>query len=112
MAIIGKKTIYQNGDIYIKVRDIPSRFIGKRVVFWLNSNPVRLGEGIVTVDGTVSLTAKIPCGVPAGDHTVTAEIDGVLLDTPQAVTILEAAECPATPNTGFALVKPLQSLQL
>lgn len=43
---------------------------GSTATFTLHSDPVVLGTAVVGVDGTVSLTAKVPANVPAGAHTV------------------------------------------
>lgn len=96
-----KVTVKQNEDLVIKLENA-SEHNGKTVVFWLNSDPVKLGEAIVT-DGKVAFTAKVPCGVKPGDHTITATIDGNPVGAAVAVTVLSSPTCPTTgtPATGI-----------
>lgn len=94
-----KAIIKQNESLVVKIDNLGVEHEGKTVEFWLNSDPVKLGEATV-LHGSATVTALVPCGVKPGDHTVTAKIDGINIGTPVTVTVLSSPVCPASPKTG------------
>ena len=86
---------------------------GTTATFTLHSDPVVLGSAVVAADGTVSLTAKVPAGVPAGAHTVVIAgtgVNGSAVEVSVAVTITAAgAHAPATAATTAAAAGGLAS---
>lgn len=74
---------------------------GSTATFTLHSDPVVLGSAVVAANGTVTLTARVPAGVPAGAHTVVISgtgIDGADVKVSIAL-ILTAAGDPSEAGT-------------
>lgn len=69
---------------------------GTTATFTLHSDPVVLGQAVVKADGTVTLTAKLPSNVPAGQHTVVISGTGT---NGQAAEVSLALEIKATAGT-------------
>lgn len=98
---VDKTTFKQNENLTITINNLDAGYEGKTVEFWLNSDPIKLGEATV-LHGSATVTALVPCSVKPGDHTITAKIDGIAIGTPVSVKVLSASVCatPRTPNTG------------
>lgn len=98
---VDKTTFKQNENLTITINNLDAGYEGKIVEFWLNSDPIKLGEATV-LHGSATVTALVPCSVKPGDHTITAKIDGIAIGTPVSVKVLSAPVCatPRTPNTG------------
>lgn len=86
---------------------------GSTATFTLHSAPVVLGSAVVAANGTVSLTVRVPAGVPAGAHTVVISgtgIDGGNVEVSIALILTAAGDpseagtssTPATTATGTA----------
>lgn len=100
---VDKTTFKQNENLTITINNLDAGYAGKTVEFWLNSDPIKLGQATVLFgSGSVTVTALVPCNVQPGDHTITAKIDGIAIGTPVSVKVLSAPVCatPRTPNTG------------
>lgn len=99
--VTDKPILKQNEELKVTIKNLAAIYEGETVEFWLNSDPIKLGEATVLY-GSATVTALVPCGVQPGDHTVTARINGVNVGTPVTVTVLSSPACPAaSPNTGI-----------
>ncbi|MHA7269666.1 alpha-L-fucosidase [Arthrobacter sp. HLT1-20] len=79
---------------------------GSTATFTLHSDPVVLGSAVVAANGTVSLTVKVPAGVPAGGHTIVISgtaVDGGAAEVSIAVTV-GAAGGPTTSATSTSSI--------
>ena len=78
---------------------------GTTVTFTLDSDPVVLGSAIVAANGTVSLTARVPADVRAGEHTVVISgtgVDGEAVEVSIPLTVVAAGSSPSAGTTPSA----------
>ncbi|WP_269939955.1 DUF7507 domain-containing protein [Arthrobacter sp. HY1533] len=97
-ASLEDASVVSGGELVITGKNFKP---GTTATFTLHSDPVVLGSAVVGADGSVSLTVKVPAGVPAGAHTVVISgtgTDGAPIEASIAVKIAAAgSSAPATP---------------
>ena len=110
---VDKTILKQNEYLTVGINNLEVGHEGKTAVFWLNSDPIKLGEATV-LHGNATVTALVPCSVKPGNHTVTTKINGVLVGTPVTVTVVSSPVCvlnapntPKTPKTGIGANRSL-----
>lgn len=97
-----KPTLAQQEQLTVEVKNLTSAHQGKTLDIFINSIKTKLAS--LTVSGSVmTTTVSIPCSIEAGNHTITAEVDGVQVGSGIALTVTQNAACqttaqPAKPN--------------
>ena len=72
VAADGVLRMYRKDSVDIQIAGLVP---GSTFTIFMFSEPVELGRGIVSPDGSVTLTVRVPDGVEYGDHTV--QVNGV-----------------------------------
>lgn len=94
-------------ELALKASD--ASLLNKKIEIYLESNPIKIGEVILTDLAWKKVKLNVPCAVAAGSHTVRAKIGAELLgsspievkrNTKECLAKPEPTDMPGTPKTG------------
>lgn len=101
-----KPTVAQKDMLTVEVKNLAPEHQGKTLDIFINSIKTKLAS--LTVNAQVmTKDVTIPCSIEAGAHTITAEVNGVQVGSPIALTVTQNAACQTAAQT----TKPNQTIK-